>query len=237
MRAPQCPKRGEARIDSGPRTLKLEIAGRDHVARGTRPNDLRALVRAQVSHVRILPLVVEDHEVAHLERAAGVRVHRAGDRRWIGGLVDGGVEAGPQIGGQFVHVVQCHRDLVRGDDVHVARRIRRDLNVIERDGPVVSELRRPADNARNPGVVHDLFGHRLRHHVGGFRAGDQIVHAVGRRAALHVNGEVLVELPGDHTELARASGHVRMGHRADHPRLRVEREHRRSAAQLSTPTR
>ena len=113
-------KRGEVRTRVvGPTPRQLEVAGRHHVALAAGPDDLRALVRPPIANVRILRLVVEHHEVAHPEHARRGRIHRASHRNRIGVLVDGGVEAGPQIDRQLVHVIEHHGDLVRGDDVHV----------------------------------------------------------------------------------------------------------------------
>ena len=143
------------------------------------------------------------------------------------------VDAGPQIGRQLIDVVQPQRDLGGAHHVRVAGVVGLDHDVVHRVGAVIGERGRASDDAGNSGVLQVLVRNRRGHHVGGLRAGDQIVHRVRGRAALNVDGVILVELPGGHAELARAARHVRMRHRADHPRLGVERQDRGPEDQLA----
>ena len=121
MRATERAERGIARINARIRPPELELAGGHHIAVAARTDDLSALIRASISNVRILRLVVEDYEVAHLESASRVRIDGARNGRRIGILVQVGVEAGPQIRSELVHVVQAHRDLVRANEIQIAR--------------------------------------------------------------------------------------------------------------------
>ena len=107
VRAPERAERGKARIDARILPLELEVAGGHHIALAAGTDDLSALVRAQIPNVRILRLVVEHYEVAHLESASGVRIDRARHGSRVGVPAQVGVEAGPQIRRQFVHVIQA----------------------------------------------------------------------------------------------------------------------------------
>ena len=126
------PNVATARIDARVRPLELEVAGVDHIAVAAGPDDLRALVGPAADVVRVRSLVVEHHEVAHPEDAGRVRIDGAVDRGRIGVRVDGGVDAGPQIDGQLVDVVQPEGDLVRAHDVRVAGGVGLDHDIVQR---------------------------------------------------------------------------------------------------------
>src|SRR5690606_24370179 len=110
--APERAERGEPRIDSGPFPLNDEVARGYYIALATRPHDLRALVRTPARMLRVRRLVVENDEIANPEHPRRVRIESAGYGGRIGVLIERRVEAGPQVRGQFIHVVQGHRDLV-----------------------------------------------------------------------------------------------------------------------------
>jgi hypothetical protein len=90
-----------------PTPCELECAGGHHISLVSRPDDLHALVRPAIPNVRTLRLVVEDHEVAHLERAGRGRVHGAGHRCRVGVLVERG---DPNIGWLFPDPVAAAKD-------------------------------------------------------------------------------------------------------------------------------
>jgi hypothetical protein len=165
-----------ARRDAGIGALKHEVAAGDDVAGVARPHDLRALVGAPARIRGVHRLIVERDEIANAEHSAGVGVHRAGDRDRIGGGIDGGIDRGPEVGGQFIDVVERQRDLVGADDVHVARGVRSRGHVVERERAVIAKLRRFAQHTRHAGIDQDLLRHGVRHHIGGLRPSNEIVH-------------------------------------------------------------
>ena len=64
----------------------------------------------------ILGLIVEHHEVTYVEDAADGRIHGAGHGQRVGCGIGGGIDRGPEVGGQLIDVVEPQRDLVRADD-------------------------------------------------------------------------------------------------------------------------
>ena len=73
-----------------------------------------------------------------INRARGVvgedarrrRIHRASHDQRIGVLADCGVDAGPQVDRQLVHIEQQHRDFVRAHDVHIPCVVWKHLHVV-----------------------------------------------------------------------------------------------------------